>query len=95
MTEFAQSIEIERDADAVWEVVGDVARISDWLPFLSDSHLDGDVRVCRSRAVRSPSASSAVTTTLADTSTRSQTRRCRSSRSARLSRWPATTVERP
>ncbi len=47
MTEFAESIEIERDADAVWEVVGDVARISDWLPLLNDSQLDGDVRVCQ------------------------------------------------
>ena len=51
LAQFSESIEIERDADAVWAVVGDIGAISGWLPFLTESRLDGDTRVCQAGEV--------------------------------------------
>jgi carbon monoxide dehydrogenase subunit G len=45
MTEFAESITIDRDPDAVWEVVGHLD-ISKWLPFITEARTEGDIRYC-------------------------------------------------
>ncbi|MFQ5554914.1 MAG: SRPBCC family protein [Acidimicrobiia bacterium] len=48
MADFAESITIDRDPDVVWNVVGDLENISGWLPFITESRLDGPTtRVCR------------------------------------------------
>lgn len=45
MTEFSESITINRNPDAVWEVVGDLD-ISRWLPFITEARYEGDARHC-------------------------------------------------
>jgi carbon monoxide dehydrogenase subunit G len=45
MTEFAESITIDQDPDAVWEVVGHLD-ISKWLPFIAEARTEGDARYC-------------------------------------------------
>ncbi|MFJ6263320.1 SRPBCC family protein [Rhodococcus erythropolis] len=44
MQEIEASIGIEADAAAVWTLVGDPARIADWVPALAKSRIDGDLR---------------------------------------------------
>jgi carbon monoxide dehydrogenase subunit G len=50
MAVFGESIEIAATPDNVWAVVGDVANISAWLPFIEESQIEGDYRQCRSMA---------------------------------------------
>lgn len=44
MQRIEQSIEIDAPVDATWKVVGDTGAIADWLPALSTSVQDGDLR---------------------------------------------------
>ena len=50
MAVFSESIEIAASPDAVWAVVGDVANISGWLPFIEESRSEGEYRQCQSIA---------------------------------------------
>jgi len=40
-------IDIEASIDAVWKKIANVGSISDLVGFISESHLDGDIRVCK------------------------------------------------
>jgi hypothetical protein len=42
--DITESIVIRATPDAVWKVGGDVGNISDWVPAIEESHLDGDIR---------------------------------------------------
>jgi hypothetical protein len=42
--DITESIVIRATPDAVWKVGGDIGNISDWVPAIEKSHLDGDVR---------------------------------------------------
>lgn len=47
MARIEKSVEINRSPDEVWNVVGDVAGIANWMPALSDSRMESDtVRKC-------------------------------------------------
>jgi len=46
MPEVLESTEIQAPADVVWEIVGDPARIREWVPALSASTLEADRRAC-------------------------------------------------
>lgn len=46
MTDFSETIMIQRDPDAVWDLVGAPERINEWLPFIATSRVDGDRRFC-------------------------------------------------
>ncbi|MCP4965498.1 MAG: SRPBCC family protein [bacterium] len=50
MAVFGESIEIAASPDRVWAVVGDVANISGWLPFIEESKIEGEYRQCQSMA---------------------------------------------
>ena len=50
MAVFSESIKITATPDQVWSVVGDVPNISRWLPFIEQSQLEGDYRMCVSKA---------------------------------------------
>ncbi len=41
-----KDVTIEAAADEVWQIAGDPARISDWLPPIESSSVDGDRRSC-------------------------------------------------
>lgn len=41
-----KDITIDATADEVWRIAGDPARISDWLPPIESSQVDGDRRSC-------------------------------------------------
>jgi len=41
-----ESIAIDADPDRVWAVAGDPATISDWLPAIATSSVDGEQRSC-------------------------------------------------
>jgi carbon monoxide dehydrogenase subunit G len=47
MAIFEESITIDRSPDDVWRVIGDAGNISGWLPFITESRLEGDYRICR------------------------------------------------
>lgn len=40
----SESITINASPDEVWKVAGDVANVSDWVPAISASRLEGDIR---------------------------------------------------
>jgi hypothetical protein len=42
--DITESIVIPATPDAVWKVGGDVGNISEWVPAIEKSHLDGDIR---------------------------------------------------
>lgn len=46
MTKFAESVYVQAAPDAVWAEAGDAAGISSWLPFLTESRVEGDKRYC-------------------------------------------------
>lgn len=48
MAQASSSVTIDSSPDAVWAVVGDVGKISNWLPALSESWIEGDsnTRIC-------------------------------------------------
>lgn len=46
MARIEKSIDINRPADEVWAVVGDVGAISTWLPAISESSFNDGVREC-------------------------------------------------
>jgi uncharacterized protein YndB with AHSA1/START domain len=46
MPQIRESITIEADPDRVWAVAGDPATISEWLPAIATSSLQGDERSC-------------------------------------------------
>ncbi|MGH2947785.1 MAG: SRPBCC family protein [Solirubrobacteraceae bacterium] len=46
MARVSESIMIEADADEVWELAGDPARIAEWVPSLSSATAEGDQRTC-------------------------------------------------
>ena len=46
VTKFAESLYVEAGPDAVWAEAGDEAGISRWLPFLTESRVEGDRRYC-------------------------------------------------
>lgn len=46
MARIEKSIDINRSADDVWAVVGDVGAISTWLPAINESSFDDGVREC-------------------------------------------------
>lgn len=45
MSQITHSIVLNASADDVWKVVGDVANVHAWVPALSATRMDGDVRV--------------------------------------------------
>ena len=50
MAVFAESIDIDAPPSKVWELAGDIQNISGWLPFIEQSHSEGDYRHCVSKA---------------------------------------------
>jgi Polyketide cyclase / dehydrase and lipid transport len=42
--DITETIVIRATPDAVWKVGGDVGNISEWVPAIETSHLDGDIR---------------------------------------------------
>jgi len=46
MTKINESMTIQADADRVWAIVGDLGTISNWLPAIAKSSVDGDQRSC-------------------------------------------------
>jgi uncharacterized membrane protein len=46
MAHIHETIEIDAPADEVWDLAGDPARISEWVPALADSTVEGDRRSC-------------------------------------------------
>jgi carbon monoxide dehydrogenase subunit G len=40
----SESISINATPEQVWRIGGDVAHVSDWVPVLESSYLDGDIR---------------------------------------------------
>ena len=47
MAVFQEEIHIDRSPADVWSVVGDVANIDVWLPFITEARLEGDYRLCQ------------------------------------------------
>ena len=46
MAHIHETIEIDAPADEVWALAGDPARISEWVPALAESAVEGDQRSC-------------------------------------------------
>lgn len=46
MAHVHETITIDADADTVWDIAGDPARIAEWLPALATSSAEGDHRSC-------------------------------------------------
>lgn len=46
MAVFEEAIHIDRKPTDVWKVVGDAHNISGWLPFITESRLEGEYRHC-------------------------------------------------
>lgn len=46
MTQIHETTRIDAGPERVWAVAGDIGRISDWLPALASSTLEGDERMC-------------------------------------------------
>jgi hypothetical protein len=46
MAKFAESVYVQAAPDAVWSEVGNVGGISAWLPFITESRVEGDTRYC-------------------------------------------------
>jgi protein-tyrosine phosphatase len=44
MADVSQSLSLDRSAEDVWEVVGDPARVGEWLPMVSGTRMEGDLR---------------------------------------------------
>lgn len=46
MTKITESVTIQADADRVWAIMGDLGTISNWLPAIATSSVDGGQRSC-------------------------------------------------
>ena len=46
MAHIHETIEIDAPADEVWALAGDPARISEWVPAIAESSVEGDRRSC-------------------------------------------------
>lgn len=40
------TIRIERSPEEVWAVLGDLARVTDWVPGIASAHVEGMTRIC-------------------------------------------------
>ena len=47
MPRITNTVDIKANPDEVWAVLADMPATRQWLPGVTSSHMDGDIRVCR------------------------------------------------